>query len=153
MLAVIWSDVTHYTIPNWLVGFVLLCYPAAIFMAHAPVDWKMAIAAFGVVLAGGYIVFAMKWMGAGDIKLLAACALWVGWGENLLDFIYIVALLGGALAIGLWGGRKLIPFLPVINKIQPLPRILRQGEPAAYGVAIAIGFLVMMWQGKLGITI
>jgi len=145
MLAVMWSDVTRYLIPNWLVALLLLAYPAAVYMSPVIIDWKMAIVAMLAVLAAGYVIFAMKWMGAGDIKLLAACALWVGW-ENLPDFLMRVALIGGLFAILLYVGRKAIPLLPLNVK---LPRILREGEPVPYGVAIALGFLIMLSGAKI----
>lgn len=146
MLAVLYSDVSRYIIPNWLVGLMLAAYPAAVLMAHAPVDWKMAVLGMALVLVAGYGVFAMKWMGGGDIKLITACALWVGL-RNLPDFLIIVALLGGVFAVAVWGVRKIIPFLP--KKIEKLPRLLREGEPVPYGVAIAFGFLLMLFNGKI----
>lgn len=148
MLAVLYFDVTRYIIPNWLVGALLAVYPLAVMMARHPVDWKMAVAGMAVVLVVGYFIFAMKWMGGGDIKLITACALWVGL-KNLPDFLFIVALIGGVFALSLWGVRKALPFIPPKPDAPPLPRILKQGEPVPYGVAIAFGFLLMIWIGKV----
>lgn len=153
MLAVLWFDVSRYIIPNWLVGLMLIAYPCAVVMARVPVDWKMALAAMGIVLAVGYVVFALKWMGGGDIKLMTACALWVGWGENLLNFIFVVALIGGVFALSVWGIRKILPYLPKKPGDAPLPRILREGEPIPYGVAIAFGFLLMLFNGKIPVIL
>jgi len=148
MLVVLYFDVTRYIIPNWLVGLMLLAYPAAVMMARNPIDWKMAIVGMTVVLVCGYLVFAMKWMGGGDIKLITACALWVGL-RNLPDFIFITALIGGAFSLGVWGFRKALPHMPVKPFRGPTPRILRDGEPVPYGVAISFGFLLMIWTGKI----
>ena len=121
MLAVLYFDVTRYLIPNWLVGLMLAAYPAAVMMAHHPVDWKMAVAGMTVVLVCGYIIFAMKWMGGGDIKLITACSLWVGL-PNLPDFIFIVALIGGVFAFGVWSVRKILD--GVRRQAQPIrPRL------------------------------
>lgn len=145
MLAVLWFDLTRYTIPNWLAGSLLLLYPLAVYMAHTRIDWKMAVLGMVIVFAAGYVIFAMKWMGGGDIKLLTACALWVGF-THLLEFIFLVAVLGGVLSVLVWGLRKLLLYFPVKYTI---PRILRDGEPVPYGVAIAIGFLWMLMMNEI----
>ncbi len=145
MLAVLWLDVTRYIIPNWLVGSLLALYPVAVMTSSQAVDWRMALVGMTVVLVSGYIVFALKWMGGGDIKLLTACALWVGL-RNLADFIMIVAMIGGAFSLLVWLARKVLPLLP--QKFDNLPRLLRNGEPVPYGVAIAFGFLVALLNGK-----
>ncbi len=141
ILAILWFDVRRYIIPNWLVASLLVLYPVAVFLSPAAVDWKMALLAMIVVFAVGYGVFAMKWMGAGDIKLLTVCSLWVGW-QHLLDFIFMVAVLGGLFSAGLWGIRKVLPQVPY--RLPRLPRILKDGEPVPYGVAIALGLLWML---------
>jgi len=148
MLAVLWFDITRYIIPNWLVGLMLGAYPVAVLMAHSHVDWKMAVVGMTVVLVCGYIIFAMKWMGGGDIKLITAGSLWVGL-PNIPDFIFILTLIGGVFAVGVWGIRKVLPFLPKKPDAAPLPRILRDGEPVPYGVAIAFGFLLMLCNGRI----
>lgn len=148
MLAVLWFDGTRYIIPNWLVGSLLLVYPFAVYSAHSPVEWKMAAAGMGAVFMAGYLIFCMKWMGGGDIKLITACALWVGL-SSLPDFIFITSIIGGFLSVGIWGLRKALPFLPKKPKKEDLPRILQEGAPVPYGIAIAFGFLIMMWMGKV----
>ena len=146
MLAIGWFDITRYIIPNWLVASLFFLYPLAVDLLPVPVDWRMALLGMAGIFAVGYAVFAFKWMGAGDIKLLTVCALWVGL-KPLSEFIFLVALLGGAFAVIIWGLRKLLPY--VLKKLPPLPRILREGEPMPYGVAIAAGFLIMMAEGKI----
>lgn len=150
MLFVLWSDIRKYIIPNWLVGALLVLYPVGVFLAPAAVDWTMALVGMLIVFAGGYFIFAMRWMGAGDIKLLTACALWVGY-DHLLDYIYAVALLGGALSIALLLGRKMVPMVAGKLSIKTLPRILQEGAPVPYGIAIAIGFLLLLWTDKVTI--
>lgn len=141
IFAVLWFDMRQYIIPNWLVASLLALYPVAVFFSPSEIDWPMALLALFVVFVAGYVIFAMKWMGAGDIKLLAVCSLWVGW-ENLLNFILMVTVLGGLFSAGLWGMRKVLPTLP--HSLANVPRILRDGEPVPYGVAIALGLLWML---------
>mgnify|MGYP000644984440 CR=1 FL=1 len=149
MLAVIYFDVTRYTIPNWLCGSLILLYPIAIWMAPGTVDWQMALVAMLVVFAVGYVVFSRGWMGGGDIKLMTACALWVGW-HSLLSFVFLVAIFGGVLSVVLVVGRKVYPFIPKLRDKKP-PRIFQKDGPVPYGLAIAAGFLVYIWTGKIAL--
>lgn len=146
MLIVLWLDSTRYTIPNWLVGLLLLAYPFAVFTAPAPVEWQTALIGAAITLVLGYGLFALRWMGGGDVKLLAALALWVGI-SSLLDFMLTVAILGGILSLALIVLRKAIPHLPLGER--KLPRLLREGQPVPYGIAIAFAFLLLIWGGKI----
>jgi prepilin peptidase CpaA len=149
MLAVMWFDITRYIIPNWLVGLLLAVYPAALFMTQKTVDWPMAAAGALIVFAVGYVIFARKLMGGGDIKLMVACALWVGWND-LLEYVFIVTLLGGALAVVIWLTRKALFWMPLPMK--KMPRILCEGEPVPYGLAIASAFLIMLYLGRIPVV-
>lgn len=150
MMVVIWFDITRYIIPNWLSASLLMLYPIAVWLSPQPVDWKMALVAMGIVFAVGYFIFMMKWMGGGDIKLLTVCSLWVGL-SHLIDFLFLVALAGGAMSVVLWGVRKFEPHLSQGGR--KLPRLLKDGEPVPYGVAIAVGFVLLFWMGKISIPV
>ncbi len=152
MLAIIWFDVRRYIIPNWIVGSLIILYPIAVFMARVPVDWQMALVGMALVFAVGYVVFSMRWMGAGDIKLITVCALWMGFA-NLMDFIFMFAILGGLFSAFLWGMRKTLPSFAEKIPLEKLPRILRDGEPVPYGVAITLAFLFMLWTGRIPLLI
>jgi len=147
MLAVLWLDLTRYVIPNWLTASLLALYPLGVWMAHTSVDWKMALVGMLLVLVVGYGIFFMKWMGGGDIKLITVCALWVGW-HNLPEFLIYFTLLGGAMSIGILLLRKGVPWIPQLAG-RKLPRILQDGAPVPYGVAIAAGFLIMLGAGDI----
>ena len=148
MLIVLWFDITRYIIPNWLVGLMLVAYPVAVAMSANAIDWKMALVGMVLMLLAGYGIFIMKWMGGGDIKLLTACALWVGW-SNLMEFIIYVAFIGGVFSIVVLAARKALPFLPRKPDAAPLPRILHDNAPIPYGVAIAFGFLLILFQSRI----
>ena len=150
MLAVLWFDTGRYLIPNWLVGSLLALYPLAVWLSAGPVAWKMALAGMLLVFAAGYVIFAMKWIGGGDVKLITACSLWVGW-SHLLDFIFLFALLGGVLSVVVGLMRTLLPHTPWTLKT--VPRILQNGEPVPYGVAIAVAFLILMGMGETAATL
>lgn len=143
MLATMWFDVTRYTIPNWLIGSLLILYPVAVYLSPHQVDWRMALVAMAVVFVAGYIIFATKIMGGGDVKLITVLALWVGW-VGLLDYVIIFALLGGIFTIFLLIMRKLWVIIPM-----KAPRIFQNKAPVPYGVAIAGAFLYFMYVGRI----
>lgn len=143
MLATMWLDVTRYTIPNWLVGSLLLLYPVAVYLSPDVIEWEMALAAMGLVFVVGCIIFMLRVMGGGDIKLITVLALWVCW-NGLLDFVLLFAILGGVFSILLIIGRRMMVYAPI-----DAPRVLQKNAPIPYGVAIALAFLWLMQQDKI----
>ena len=154
MALVIFFDATKYLIPNWLVGLVLVFYPVMVLMAHEHVNWLGALGVMLVVFGAGYGIYVKKWMGGGDIKLLTACTLWAG-PMRTLDFLLVMALLGGALALLLIVIRRALPWAaPAYAGSAKLPRMLVEGEPMPYGLAIAGAFLLLLWMQALpGLTL
>lgn len=149
MFAVMAYDASKFIIPNWLVGSLLLVYPVALFAANFAVDWKMDLLGMLITFAIGYVVFALRMMGGGDVKLIIVLALWVGW-EKLAMFGFNFAVLGGVLSIFILIVRKIIPH--IISDKGKLPRILRNKEPVPYGLAIAGAFLMMLYSNDVPIV-
>lgn len=149
MLAVIYFDATRFIIPNWLVGNLLALYPIAFFMSPATIDWQMDLAAMLLTFAIGYVIFALRLMGGGDVKLIIVLALWVGW-EKLAMFGFNFAVLGGILSIIILLARKAVPYT-VSNK-EKLPRVLKDKQPVPYGLAIAGAFLMMLYTGDISVV-
>lgn len=148
MALVLFFDASRYIIPNWVVGIMLMLYPVMVFTLPS-VDLIPILISIGVMLltfAIGYLIYTKHWMGGGDIKLLCACALWCG-PREMLDLLLLMAILGGLLALALIVGRKALLYTPVTSG--SLPRILQQGAPLPYGLAIAAAFLILLWQQKL----
>lgn len=142
MLAVIYHDVREFIIPNTLViTIAMLSLPGAYFLG---LDWQNSLITGAIVLALGMGLFALKVMGGGDIKLLAALALWTGWSQTSIQFLVYMAVIGGLFALAILLVRRFAFFLPV-----NLPRILRAGEPIPYGVAIALAFTYVLWKGMI----
>ncbi len=146
MLAVIVYDASRFLIPNWLVGVLVALWPAMLLVTPYPVEWKIALISFAGCFAFGYLLFAFRLMGGGDVKLLAACALWVGGLPQIMEFLVYMGLLGGVLAMLLLLGRPLCFYVIADKK---LPRVLKKGEPVPYGLAIAIAFLIVMYMGEV----
>jgi len=149
MLAVCWWDATRFTIPNWLVAAVLALYAAYFYFSPTPIDWQMSLGIAGLAFVLGLGLFAGNIMGGGDVKLLTVCCLWAG-KEAILPYILVTALIGGALSIFMLAGRPIAAFIWLkMFKRKKLPRLLESGEPIPYGLAIAGGILLLLFQNKL----
>jgi len=141
LLAAAFTDLRHYLIPNR--------YPAAIAAAyllhavnHPLADglWGLGIASIFFVVGAG--LFATRVMGGGDVKLMAACALWAG-PQFAAPFLQITTFAGAALAlIWLTPMRRLLPSAPGASIAEDGPR-RRLKEPVPYGLAITAGGLYL----------
>lgn len=135
------GDFLTMRIPNWLNGALIGSFFVMVFIAGMPFDIvKWHLAAAGIVLAGGIILFFTIGFGGGDAKMLAASALWIGW-SSLIPFLLYTAIAGGGLAllVIIWRRighesdlRGVVWFRNLFNKQIKVP----------YGVAIAIGGIV-----------
>jgi prepilin peptidase CpaA len=126
------TDVAGRRIPNRIVtclaavGIVRL----VALLAAAPAlgaAWTSAAVDLGVALAvfgAGAAVFHLNLLGGGDVKLLAAGALWLG-AASLWPFLVVTAVAGGVLALAYIA-------LSAAGRAEA-----RAGLP--YGVAIATG--------------
>ena len=143
VLAVV-SDVRQLVIPNWIslalvgafAGYAALLAPTVPVLAHIGV----ALAVFAV----GIVLFAVRWFAAGDVKLLAAVALWAGPSASLW-LVTLTTMLGALLAIGVLGARWLDNYGEAIGMPSGLrrflPRWARHGL-CPYGVAIGAAALL-----------
>jgi len=137
-------DLAAWSLPNWLTICVALGYFAWAWASGA--GWSMvgwSLAAGILVLGAGYLLFTLNLWGAGDGKMAAAVALWIGLNFDLLRFFLVVSLAGGVLAIAALlihaatGKPQVPPGDPGFESARQNPLKAR----ARYGVAIAIGGL------------
>ena len=152
------ADVVARRIPNAISAIVAIAFCFASIGAPERVDLLGGAWVAGVVFLVGFGGFIFGKSGGGDVKLMAAMALWAG-PAAALDFLVITGLTGGGLA--------LIYLLPELNltmtwlKVQAeraAPKYIeafasgkttKEGLP--YGVAIAIGGGVVMWTRYINI--
>ncbi|HZL00037.1 MAG TPA: prepilin peptidase [Caulobacteraceae bacterium] len=142
-------DIGTYTIPNWLTAALAVAFVPAAFLAGVhPLEILTSLGIGAALLVAGVAMFAMKWMGGGDAKLLAAASLWLG-VPGLASFILCTGLAGGVLAMGLLAMRSawLRPY--AVAGPSWVGRLATPGGAAPYGVAIAIGALAAFPQGLL----
>lgn len=131
LLHAVYTDIKRRQIENWLNAGIALAAP--LFW------WAMGLSlwpdmAFQLALALGVfaifaVFFAIGAMGGGDVKLIAALALWFPW-QQMVMLAIIMSIVGGALTL----------VMAVHHRIKR-----REGQPEIpYGVAIALaGFWII----------
>lgn len=143
-------DFMFYKIPNWLTLLIIIVFMlkslVSIYMG-APfsilVDPSIS---FVVVLLIGFILFSFKVYGAGDAKLMAACALWTS-EINIYHFMILVTFSGGVLAITYIFFKNPLAFIrqlllaKIVNKYGNVPLIIKNENMVPYAVAIFAGVL------------
>jgi prepilin peptidase CpaA len=137
LIAAAMSDASSFLIPNRYVAAV-----GAAFVLYAmgkPLGvWLHGVEAGALVLAAGVLLFERGILGGGDVKLLAAIALWTGFSDLPL-LLLITGLAGGALALAHLS--PLHRLMPARTAAAPLGEDLRSRlrRPVPFGVAIALG--------------
>lgn len=148
------TDVASRRIPNtccvMVAGFGIA---ARIASGDLLLSLLLAATAFGILLA----FWTRHWLGGGDVKLLAACALLVPAGA-VAGLALAVALSGGLLAAAYLAGRAArLRLAPTAHSARPhgilrrLWRIegwrIRRGAPLPYACAIAAGCIFTIVAG------
>jgi len=98
LVAVAIIDVRHLTISNRSCAAIVLLYPVYAMTAPYGVDWVDGTIVGTVALTIGFLLFAMRLAGGGDVKLFAAVALWAG-SHWLAEYAVVTALAGGVFAL------------------------------------------------------
>lgn len=132
LIAAAITDIKSRHISNWLNLGIAVGAPV-FWIASSLAFWPDMIGQIGlaaVILTIFAGLFAIGAMGGGDVKLLAALALWLHW-LTFLELIVIMSIAGGVLSL-----------LMMISK-----RIKKTEGPikVPYGVAIAFSGLWTIW--------
>lgn len=148
MLVAAWQDASRFIIPNWISGVMVLAWiPAAFALGYGWPGAGLALLTGVAVLAAGLALWAPGWLGGGDVKLLAAGALWFGW-PDVVAFLVWSMLAGGVLALVLVLARKIAPAIPMMaGRLHGTA--LAAGAPAPYGIAIAAGALITLPRSQI----
>lgn len=163
--ALIWAattDLLYRRIGNPLIVALLVLWLVYVGwrLAHGQttiIQIMISVAIGVAVLSAGYLLFALRWMGGGDAKLMAVLCLWLG--DQASAFLMVTAIAGGILAM-------LLPLLRIVERAighgvmrfnawlpraaLPVPDAVC-GPPAAgmpYAIAIAAGAGFVLW-GRL----
>jgi prepilin peptidase CpaA len=147
LLAAVIIDLTSYRIPNSLVLALLALFIVVAALNWTSVAWLSHIGAAILVFGAGIFLYAIKQMGAGDVKLLAVVALWAGVFAlpALLFFVSICGLLGMVMIIIL---RIIAPRLQTdaVSAGRSLPRVLSRGQGIPYAIGIGPGALIASYN-------
>lgn len=136
-------DVFTMTIPN-RISIALIALFAAV-VPFAGMDWWTALTHVGagsLVLAIGIGLFAMGWVGGGDVKLAAAISVWIGFGL-MLDYFLIAAIAGGALTLAILILRRM-PLPIMFYRQEWITRLHNPTNGIPYGVALAAAAIIVL---------
>jgi prepilin peptidase CpaA len=111
-------------------------------MGGQEVHWLSHLLAGLAVFTGAAALFACRLMGGGDVKLLAAAALWTGSGQ-VLPFLVLVALAGGVFAALVLMLRLPLVQASLLWAVRRLPPFMHGKMPIPYGVPIAVAGILM----------
>jgi prepilin peptidase CpaA len=140
------TDIKYRRIPNWTVVAIVVLYIPWIFVGQG-VSLGPSLAAAAIAFFAGVTLYALGLLGAGDSKLITAVALFIGLAK-LLQFALATTVAGGILA--------LIMILSHPARVLVMLNMRGHGDfgrNVPYGVAIAVGALLIVFGGLLHIPI
>ena len=145
-----WTDATTMTIPNRLNLILAAAFVPVALLVTTPLSladwgWHIGLALGGLVL--GMICFALRFMGGGDAKLIAAAALWFD-KTGFFALLVYTALAGGVLTLGLLAARKTFWFYAPKAPAWLQKHLEPKGD-IPYGIAICVGGLFAIVHGDL----
>ena len=152
------TDLRSARIPNALTFGAVVA--GVLFHLLAPQGQGAAVAGAGLV--AGLLVFfpffALGALGAGDVKLMAAIGVWIGWQPTLHVALY-GALAGGvfAVVVAMWHGylRQALRNIGALLRywrlagLKPLPDLTLdagKGLRLPYALPIMAGLMVTLWR-------
>ena len=141
-------DIATLKIPNVIPALLAATFLPLAVLGHlsaADIGWHIAIATGA--LSFGVLAFGLGWMGGGDGKLLAACALWLG-PTDILPFAIAFSLIGGALAFLLLTIRR-FPIPALLMKRGWFMRLWAAESGIPYAVAFAVAGLLQYPQSEI----
>lgn len=141
------EDAARLRISNITVLLIIVAAVAAALIIGPGLALWQNLAVFAGLLVIGTPLFATGKFGGGDVKLFAAAGLWFNlWGA--LYMLAAVMITGGVLALAILGFR----LFGWSEEARRRVRVLSPASGIPYGVAIAIGTLIVVtlqrsWSG------
>ena len=142
-------DASSMIIPNWLNALIAAVFvPVALASGHmelSAIGWNLALGA--MVFAIGAGLFLLGVMGGGDVKMIAACSVWLGL-PMMVPFLLYTAIAGGALAAIALVARRIAP--AGVSDAGWTRWLTERKSGVPYGIAIAAGAIFIWSQSVLG---
>jgi len=137
------QDVSEFKISNRYPLLVAALFPAHVWAQGFPHGWWLALPWAAGILVVGFVLFALRVFGGGDAKLIAAVSLWAA-PTYLVDFLLVMTLAGGALALLFLMPKVRYGLAGLLMKLgQADLSENMQSRALPYGVAIAVAGFVL----------
>lgn len=130
------QDATRLRISNVLTALVLFTALAAMILSGLTLDLWQNFTVFAVLLAVGSLLFARGVLGGGDVKLIAAVALWA-------DFLTAMRLISSILIAG-----GLLALVFIVYRVSRGGKWMKrsgEGGGIPYGIAISAGTMLIIY--------
>ena len=135
------SDLLTMRIPNLIPGALIVAFFPAALAVGLPLDLAGLHGVVAIVaLVVGMGLFALRILGGGDAKLMAAVCLWLGPSASF-EFILWTAVFGGLLSLALIVARRDVAPHIVGGPVWVHTLLEAKGD-IPYGIAIAVGALM-----------
>ncbi|RCS25023.1 peptidase [Phyllobacterium salinisoli] len=147
------SDLLSMTIQNRV--SLILVGAFAVLAPLTGMGWDVYVMHFAagfVVLALTFGLFAMRALGGGDAKLMAATALWFGLNTSLVSYLFTASVLGGMLTLAILAYRG-SPMAVVAGRFEFMRRLAQHDIGIPYGIALGAAGLLTFPQSVLGIWV
>jgi len=157
-------DALFRRIPNWLTAAgIILGLALNVFLRGVWPGLRFSLAGLIAAFAIYFVLYRLRAMGAGDVKLMAAIGSLVGW-ESWIAIFLITAVLGGfaALVLVTWRGRVKktlwnVAFIlsemksgrPAYARREELDVRSPKGLGLPHGAVIAVGTIVFLGLGAV----
>lgn len=148
LLLAAFEDLRRLVIPNALTLAMCVLWPLDIAAAPSLYGVLGSLGCALAVFLAGAVCFSRGYVGGGDVKLLAAAALWAG-PAGTFPLLVVTGVLGGVLALLLLVPPGAYVLELTRAKLGPadgavkLPPKSRSAIPVPYGIAIAAAALIV----------
>lgn len=144
------SDWRSLTVPNRYSLAIAALFVPYVLVAGGDLDWLAHLGVASAAFGFGFVLFALRFCGGGDVKLFAAAALWAG-PPLLIPLIFYTAVSGGFMALVLWAHHRFQRAGIPANLLFVKSEESFAKQPMPYAVAIAAGGLFVALQLLLGV--
>jgi len=146
MLIAAFEDLRRLIIPNALTLSICVLWPLYVVATPSLLVILASLACGIAVFLVGAFCFSRGYLGGGDVKLLAAAALWAGPGA-IAPLLVLTGVLGGLLALLMLmpPGAQIVEFARAKLGPGDIPEKLAGTTPIPYGIAIAAAALLVIF--------